>query len=188
MQIFMRVNEGCGSQPLLLWDSAWVPAEGEADWALAGADETQNRGGLAARAPLETVVILCLFTDKRAPPELEAGGSGPGGVPPRLDDGDPRGWWGDGIDVREDDGEAALGSWLWLLERSALTDETARLAAYYAQEALAVLVTQEACVRVETSASFDELTGRLDLTAALYGQDGTRIYDGRFEIYWRDLR
>ena len=110
--VLIRENEGCDPDPHLLWDSRWSPADGVADWRLAGIDETLNRGGLAAKAGLETAAILCLFTDRRVPPTHPLA---------YLADGDPRGWWGDGVDVRTDLGEAPLGSFLWLLERAPLT-------------------------------------------------------------------
>lgn len=187
MQIFVRANEGCDPQPLLLWDSVWDAAAGEAGWQLAGSDEPLNRGGLRATDPLGTAVVLCLFTDRRAPPEMEAGAPGPAGFPPRLDDGDPRGWWGDGVDVRTEDGEAPLGSHLWLLDRAPLTQATAQLAILYAQEALAPLVAQRACVRVDVAAEIDEAAGRLELSVGLYGRDGASVYAARFDIYWRDI-
>lgn len=187
MQIIMRVNEGCGEQPMLLWDSLWAAEEGAADWALADAAEPLNRGGLRALQPIETAAVLCLFSDRRAPEELREGAPGPAGFPPRLDDGDPRGWWGDGIDVRTEDGEAELGSHLWLLERAPLTEETARLAALYAQEALQPLLVQQLCARVETAAVVNEIEGRLELTVDLYGRDGALIYSRRFDVYWRRI-
>ena len=188
MQIFIRVNEGCAEQPLLLWDSVWDAQAGEADWALADpAAEPLNKGGLQATSQLETVVVLCLFSDKRAPEELCNGAPGPGGFPPRLDDGDPRGWWGDGIDVRTDDGETELGSHLWLLERAPLTEQVGRLAEFYAREALDPLLAQQACARIDVAASVNEIRGRLELDVDLYGRDGTVVYAGRFAIYWRRL-
>ncbi|MFG1226024.1 phage GP46 family protein [Xanthobacter wiegelii] len=187
MQVFIRVGEGCAEQPLLLWDSLWDAQAGGADWALAGSEERLNRGGLSATAPLATAVALCLFTDKRAPRGMEDGSPGPAGFPPRLDDGDPRGWWGDGIDVRSEEGEAALGSHLWLLERAPLTERTAELAKLYATEALAPLIAQQACARVDVNADFDAIDGRLDLTVDLYGRDGANVYSQKFAVYWRNI-
>jgi phage gp46-like protein len=185
MDVRMRVAEGCSEQPLLLWDSLWQPAEGAADWSLAGPGAPLNSGGLAAERALETAVVLALFTDRRAPPEAQTATGGPGGLPPRLDDGDPRGWWGDGIDLRADDGETDLGSHLWLLERSPLTYRTARAAEIYAREALDPLLRQQAVARIELSAAAVEAEGRLELTVALYGRDGSHTFDRRFDIYWR---
>lgn len=186
MQIFVRVNEGCAAQPNLRWDSVWNAETGEADWALAGADEALNRGGLQATSPIETAVIICLFTDKRAPPELEAGNPGPAGFPPRLDDGDPRGWWADGLDLGDGSVEP-LGSHLWLLERAPLSARTAQLAELYAREALATLIAQQVCVRVDVSASINEIEGRLELLVDLFGRDGANVYSRKFDVYWRDL-
>ena len=71
------------------------------DWAMAGAD-------LLSGDDLQTAVAISLGTDRTADPDdLIPDGSG-----------DPRGWVGDA------DSDVAIGSKLWLLSRSALTDAT----------------------------------------------------------------
>lgn len=178
--IRVRIAEGDQPQPLLLWDSIWNPDLGFADWALAEPDETQNRGGLRAKAALATAVVDALFTDVRCPDDH----------PLRYLAGDDlRGWWGDGIDVRTDLGEAPLGSLLWLLERAPLTFEIVSLwAPRLAEDALAPLLAQGAVVRIETEAIGDELRSRLDLFVRLYGRDGQKIYDQRFDAVWSQIR
>lgn len=176
----IRIDEGASAQSLLLWDSVWQPDQGFADWSIAEGDETGNRGGLRARASLATAVTLALFTDVRCPDSH----------PLRyLADGDQRGWWGDGIDVRADLGEAPLGSLLWLLERAPLTaDIVERWAPQFAQDALAPLVKRQVCVRVEVEAVANELRSRIELYVRLYGRDGTRIFDQRFDVVWQQIR
>jgi hypothetical protein len=61
----VRINEGSDKQPILLWDSVWFPWRGAADWAIAGSEEPQNRGGLQAKGALHTAVILSLFSTVR---------------------------------------------------------------------------------------------------------------------------
>lgn len=180
VQVRVRIDEGAQPQPLLLWDSVWNPQLGVADWAVAGADEPQNRGGLRAKAALATAVVLSLFTDVHCPDDH----------PLRYLAGDNlRGYWGDGIDVRSDLGEAPLGSLLWLLERAPLTFDIVSLwANRLAQEALAPLVTQGAAVRIETETAGDEQRSRLDLFVRLYGRDGQKIYDQRFDAVWSQIR
>ena len=175
MNFRIRSDEGCAEQPQLLWDTVWDPQAGGADWALAEPDERQNAGGLRAKAALYTAVILALFTDARVPENH----------PLRyLAGDDPRGWWGDGVDVRGDLGEEPLGSLLWLLERAPLTAQMVRWAETLATDALGPLLRQQAAVRAEVDATGKEGQGSLELLVRLYGRDGTKVYDRRFEIIW----
>lgn len=177
----IRIDEGAAPQPLLLWDSVWQPFQGFADWALAEPDETQNAGGLRAKASLASAVTLALFTDVRCPDDH----------PLRyLADGDDlRGWWGDGIDVRADLGEAPLGSLLWLLERAPLTSEIVqRWAPQFVRDALAPLIKRQVCVRIEVETVASEINARLEIYVRLYGRDGTRIFDQRFDVVWQQIR
>lgn len=178
--IRVRIDEGGQPQPLLLWDSVWNPLLGFADWAIAEPDEAQNHGGLRAKEALATAVVDALFTDVRCPDDH----------PLRYLAGDDlRGWWGDGIDVRTDLGEAPLGSLLWLLERAPLTFEIVTLwATRLAEDALAPLLNQGAVVRIETEAVGNELRNRLDLYVRLYGRDGKKIFDQRFDAVWSQIR
>jgi phage gp46-like protein len=172
----VRIAEGLADQPMLLWDSIWQPQSGSADWAIADGDEPQNRGGLRAKAALHTAVVLSLFTDKRIADDhplryLVAGD-------------DPRGWWGDGADVRADLHETELGSLLWVFERSVLTEEIRRWAEAIALEALTPLIAQGLAVRIEAQASAEFAMNRLDLAVQIYGRDGARLYDQRFADVW----
>jgi phage gp46-like protein len=176
MDINVRIDEGCEPQPQLLWDSVWNPALGYADWAVAIPGQPLNAGGLQAVLPLSTAVVLCLFTDKACPPNHPL-------APP---DGDLRGWWGDGVDVRADLGEGPMGSLLWLLENSVLDPvATPRWATSMALDALSVLVGQQAVVKVAAQAFVnDQNPSRLDLAVQLYGKDGAQLYNDRFDDIW----
>jgi phage gp46-like protein len=179
--VIIRSNEGCDPDPFLLWDSVWRQRLGFADWAYADPDETLNRGGLRAKAALATAVVLCLFTDKRVDPTHPLYW---------LADGDPRGWFGDGVDVRADLGEAPLGSLLWLLERAPLTiagQPASQWAEQFASDALAPLKNQSAAARIDVAANVDEINSRLNLIVDLYGRDGQNVYSGKFEILWNQV-
>ncbi|WP_271606001.1 phage GP46 family protein [Bradyrhizobium sp. CCBAU 11434] len=174
----VRISEGDQDQPNLLWDSQWRPPEGAADWVLpALLSETQNQGGLRAVAALHTSVILALFTDKRLPDDH----------PLRylLEGADQRGWWGDGADVDSSRGETALGSWLWVFERATLTDDIIRWVEAVAIDALMPLINQGIAVRVDAQASAEKAFDRCDLTIQIYGRDGQRVYDARFDDIWQ---
>ena len=173
----VRIDEGSDDQPILLWDSVWVPWKGQADWAPADADEKQNRGGLRAKGALHTAVVLALFTDRRIPDDH----------PLRylVKDQDPRGWWGDGEDIRSELGEREMGSLLWVFERAPLTEEIRRWVEAIALEALAPLVFQQAAVRIDAQAVAEFAFNRCDLAIQIYGRSGDRIYDQRFENIWQ---
>jgi phage gp46-like protein len=175
IDVTIRTDEGCAPEPNLLWDTVWNAEVGAGDWALAK-DEPLNRGGLAARQAIHTAVVLALFTDRRCPPDHPLA---------RFADGDLRGWWGDGIDVRDDLGEQPLGSLLWLLERASLLTDTERWAESFAIEALQPLIDQGAAVRAKAKASADRARNRLNLDIVLIGRDGARVYDRRFDVLWR---
>jgi phage gp46-like protein len=180
-QITIRAAEGCAPDSNALWDSVWDAERGQADWAMAEADEAQNHGGLRAKAAIETAVVLALFTDKRVPAEHPLA---------YLADGDNRGYWGDGIDVRTDLGERELGSLLWLLERAPMTIagiSAATWAEQFANEALATLIDQGVCVRIDIAATANEIGGRVELSVDLYGRDGAKIYDRNFDVLWNQV-
>jgi phage gp46-like protein len=178
MQILIRANEACRPDPYLLWDSIFNPAAGIADWALASC-EPLNVGGLSAQAGLDTAVTLCLFTDAAIAPSHP--------LFYLVDDGDPRGWWGDGIDVRTDLGEGPLGSLLWVLQRAPLTPAIAAWAQQLAHAALSPLQTQGAVVNIAATATIAG-TDELQLAVALYGRNGQQIYNRQFDLLWNQAQ
>jgi phage gp46-like protein len=107
------------SSALQLADLAlvWSNATGAADLAMIDDDLASDRG-------LITAVLLSLFTDRRAEND---------DIPPSGDSSDRRGWWADQFADIEGD---RIGSRLWLLDRSTLTNETLLRAQQYATEAL----------------------------------------------------
>lgn len=176
----VRLNEGCAPEPQLLWDTVWNVEEGRGDWALAGPTETLNRGGLKATQALETAVIICLWTDLYCPPDHP--------LAKYVDPHDRRGWWGDGLDVRTDLGERSLGSLLWVLERGIIHEvATPRWAVSFAIDALSPLVACGAVARTDAQAFVSKSPNRLDLAVQLYGQDGAKIYDRRFDDVWAQV-
>jgi phage gp46-like protein len=177
----IREQEACEEQPFLAWDSDWVQGElsaegGFADWALASPSETGNAGGLKATASLHTGIIICLFTDKRAPDYLDTG------------DDDPRGWWGDSVDVMAELYEREVGSLIWtVVERGTLSKEKALTVKDMAIDSLQVIIDQGAVARfnVETEAILEE--SRLEMLVEAFAQDGKKIYEQRFENIWRQV-
>ena len=176
----IRIDEGCQPQVQLLWDTVWHAAEGYGGWAVADRGTVGNSGGLRATHAIETAVILCLFTDRRCPADHP--------LAKNIQDGDPRGWWGDGVDVRADLGEGEMGSLLWLLQNTAIDPvDTPRWLQSLALDALAPLVGQGAVVRVDAQATVDPTRNRGDLAVQIYGADGARIYDRKFQALWAQI-
>ncbi|MAY64005.1 MAG: hypothetical protein CML29_17515 [Rhizobiales bacterium] len=141
------------------------------DLSIAGDSEPGNRGGLAARHPLETAVTICLMSDARVDEdELR-----PGDV--------NRGWAGDSFDLV--DGEAPIGSKLWLLRRRTVDDvHVPRLAEAYTLEALQPLIDQGAAAEATATAVADPARNRLELSVTLTDRAGNSLVDRKFSLLW----
>ncbi|NEW96650.1 phage GP46 family protein [Rhodopseudomonas sp. BR0G17] len=179
--VVIRQSEGCAAEATVLWDSVWAAEIGGADYALADSDETGNRGGLRSKATLATAVVLMLFTDRRIDPNHPLW---------FLADGDRRGYWGDGADVRADLGEGPLGSYLWLLERAPMTVRGLSVGTWaeqFANEALKPLLDQGACARIDITSQVDAAAGVLFLFVQIYAADGSTLYDQKFSILWNQV-
>lgn len=155
---------------LLPPDVVWAATSG--DFALDG------RVGLRAANPIQTAILLCLFTDARAD----------------ADDlrqehaGDARGWVGDGFDIDASRGETPLGSKLWLFRRHELTDATARLVEAEARRALNTLIRQKLAARIDLTAEAQKAEGRIALSVTVIGSDGRTRAAERFDILWSQVR
>lgn len=127
--------------------------------------------GLNSSEPLVRAVAVSLFTWRRANPDDALPGT------------DRLGWWGDTYATISGD---RIGSRLWLLCRSTLTERTVQSAREYAQEALAWLVEDGVATSVEVQAE------RLGLSALALGcrinrADGAPV-GMRFSNVWEFLR
>lgn len=148
-----------------------LDAHGVGDLVVNGAGDADAPGDLQCLFGLRTQVIICLLSDARADAS-------------ELRDGDEnRGWIGDTFDLAG--AERPIGSKLWLLRRSALVDGIEVKAELYARLALQTLIDQGACVRVEASAVADRTRNSLTLDVSLYGRDGARTFNEKFELLWR---
>ncbi|PKH22297.1 hypothetical protein CIG19_13420 [Enterobacterales bacterium CwR94] len=124
-----------------------------------------------ANAPLtrlERAVMISLFSWRRAEPD---------------DISDERyGWWGDSWPSREND---RIGSRLWLLRRSTLTNHTAIKAREYLQQALNWMLEDGVVTHFEVQA---ERTGinTLGIKLTLWQQDGS-YHNMTFDDIWSEL-
>ena len=127
---------------------------------------------LEASTGLQTAIIMSLFTDRRARED---------DVLPDSENLDRRGWWGDLTSSYEND---QIGSRLWLLERSKITEDIIPRAKKYAEEALQWLVEDGVAVKVEVEAERQGTPGTdiLALKVKIY-----RIYgnDQAEEFYYQ---
>ena len=158
-------------------DILWTGTTGDVAVSTVPADG--GVGGLVARDPIRTAVLILLFSDVRVDP-----------ADLRYEfRGDARGWVGDGFDVRADLGERPLGSRLWLYRRSVLVADVKQptVSAIVADARLALqpLIDQGAAARIDVSGAADAPSGQIALTIAVYGRDGRTLYSERFDTLWR---
>jgi phage gp46-like protein len=188
-RIRLRDPEACEEQPFLSPDLVIKSTLEHAylDFDLAEPSERRNRGGLRSREALATAILIQLFTDARARDDDM--------LPDPLDP-DRRGWWADNVARVPEQGEYGIGSRLWILRRATLSDDTAAIANAMVHECLQPIVDQGAVAQfeVETSTNYRSLgfvgpsTGILNIEIRGYGQDGTRIYEQRFEVLWDQVK
>lgn len=130
-------------------------------------------GDLRAEQGLATQVLICLMTDRRVESsELRHGEQN-------------RGWIGDSFD--REAGETPLGSRLWLLRRSAIVDGLEVTVEDYVREALQPLLDQGAAVALDVAVAVNRATNQVDYLVTLYGREGGRVYEQKFEILWRQV-
>lgn len=159
--------------PDILWDGS------VGDFAVSTDPDDGGVGGLVARNPFRTAVVMLLFSDVGVDPkdlryEMQ---------------GDRRGWVGDGFDVRADLGEAPLGSRLWLYRRSVLVSAVRQptLMAIEADATLALqpLIRQGAAAKVTVKGSQDPANGRIALDVAVFGRGDRQLFSETFDTLWR---
>lgn len=156
-------------------DIVWNGTSGDFALAAGPGNNAGGAGGFVAQHPIETAVLLCLFTDAQcAVSELrfEMGG-------------DRRGWPGDGFDIDTAHNEAPLGSKLWLWRRAALTDLSAAEIEAEARRALQPLLDERLVVRIDTVTEVLRPEGQIRLGISLYGRDGRKVYAAQFDPLWQ---
>lgn len=156
--------------PDIVWDGT------SGDFAVSTDQADGGVGGLVARNPYQTAVILLLNSDGQADPsDLHFEFHG-----------DRRGWIGDSFDLDTAAGEAPLGSLLWLLRRSTLNDQTFAAIKAEVLRALNPLIVQGAAVRIDVEGStMDKVAGRVSLVIGIYGRDRRQVYAGKFDYLLR---
>ena len=137
-----------------------------------------NDGTLDDTEALATAVIVALGTDRLADPTDEL---------PDPDSSDRRGWWGD-LDAEEIWGGWEIGSRLWLMKRSKITDSSAAIGStlvriqHYIQEAIAPFLTLRVASAMDVQVSRVDVQ-RIDATITLY-RGPTAAVELRYQILW----
>ncbi|HAS8353240.1 TPA: hypothetical protein I7721_19325 [Vibrio vulnificus] len=125
-------------------------------WQINNADITVENADIVLDNSVGTLVIISLFTDRRA---LDSDVLPDGGT-------DRRGWWGDSYQKRP------IGSRLWLLSREKQMSVVLRLAKFYAEEALAWM-TEDGHIRSAVVSATSPADGFLLLNVQLTLPDGS---------------
>ena len=124
--------------------------------------------------PLVRAVIISLFTWRRAHDDDVLPNTGMSRM----------GWWGDSFPPVAND---RIGSRLWLLARSKLTDSTAQQAQDYVEEALQWLIDDGVAARVDVSATRRGIS-TLALTCTVVNRSGAVMARLQFANLWNFLR
>lgn len=118
--------------------------------------------------PLTRSVVISLFTWRRAESD--------------DDTPEPFGWWGDTWPTVQND---RIGSRLYLLRRSKLTNKTPQSAREYMQQALAWMTEDGVAARTEVRAE-RVAVDTLAAGVTIWQRDGN-IHNITFDDIWRDL-
>ncbi|MEQ5119490.1 phage GP46 family protein [Morganella morganii] len=125
-------------------------------WQVNNADIAVENADIALDNSVGTLVIISLFTDRRA---LDSDVLPDGGT-------DRRGWWGDTYNQNQ------IGSRLWLLSREKQMSSVPTRAKYYAEEAL-VWLTEDKHIRSAVVSATAPADGLLLLNIQLTLPDGS---------------
>ena len=73
------------------------------------------------------------------------------------------------------------------MRRSAIFEGIEVTVEDYVREALQPLIDQGVVVSVDVSVSVDRPANRIDYLVTLYDRAGGRIYEGKFNLLWRQI-
>lgn len=131
--------------------TTWITSTGTGDW-------TISAGALTSDDDLASAVLISLFTDRQAnADDVIPDGSG-----------DRRGWWGD------QDQDVPIGSRLWLLDRSRLTQDVANTAQVHISEALKWLIDDGVAAGIAVAARISGQS-QLDTIITITRNDGAKV-------------
>ena len=139
-------------------------------------DIQYNKGDLTRELGLETAVMMSLYTDRQASTD---------DILPDSNSIDRRGWWGD--QITDFDGDQ-IGSRLWLLERSKITDDIISTAKFYIEESLQWMIDDEVVQNIEIEVERQNRadgSGTLAALIQLEQSDG-KIVALKYDDLWKN--
>ncbi|TCK36735.1 phage gp46-like protein [Paraburkholderia sp. BL8N3] len=142
---------------------SWDAVNRRGDWTL-------NGSVLSTDEPLQTAIIISLFSDRMARP---------GDVIPDGSN-DPRGWWADSFGV-------PVGSRMWLLSRAKESQDTLQRAFDYLAEALQWMIDDGVVGQFDIVVQWVR-PGVLGAQITAHKQDGTQLTTGRYAWAWSEVR
>jgi len=101
-----------------------------------------------------------------------------------LDSKDPQGWIGDAI---IDPDFSSIGSHLWLLERSYLSNELASTAEAYAENAIQPLKDLGVVADYTITTEINRPNKRLNIGVELIAKSNNEKYNRKFELVWGQI-
>jgi phage gp46-like protein len=156
-----------GAEGLIGLRLIWNPQSGYADLGF-------NNGALDTTQILESMVIVSLFSDRRAAPNDRL---------PVLQT-DPRGWFGDSYSAIPGD---QIGSRLWLLEGAVTYPQLPVVAQGYILEALQWMIEDGIAASVAAQCWFDpDNSHQLDCMVQIYEPNATSPITLAYAGIWRE--
>ena len=128
-------------------------------------------GDVASDGGLETAVLISLFSDARAEPEM---------IPTTDRDGDYRGFWGDLASVLPGD---STGSLLWTIRRAKQLSVTLAAAQSYAKESLQWLIDDLIATRVDVFCTYPQ-RGWMLIEVFIYRPESANPVSFRYNYEW----
>lgn len=173
-EISIRVAAECLTTAPL-WDTVMNPSLFRGEWRMASpTKEPDNVGGMKADKALLTSVAIVLFTDKFSRNPRSRGGL------------DPRGWWGDGIDMQA---QPPMGIELWTLFNGVLSPQVAQQAVAFVKAGLSPLLVVNGgpVASWDVQYQIDQVQGKLDIPIKGYSTSGTLTYDQKWSFSWAQI-
>lgn len=167
VNIRIRQSESLAEPQVLLPDMVWSADEGWSDLFV------NEKGALSSENSIWTAITIQLMTNLRADQA------------DNLSESDPQGWVGDTFDIQNE--EQALGSHIWTLYRTSLTDEVIRKFEQYVIISMNVLQNAGLFSRFDVEVEPDKSAGMIKLGITVFANYTQEKYSKRFELFWEQL-
>lgn len=166
VNIRVREFESLQEPGVIFPDIQWNNTQGYADLSV-------KNGELKNENAIWTAVTIQLFTNLRAD------------IADNFQEKDPQGWVGDSFDIQ--DGDTPLGSHIWILFQTYLTDEIIRKFEQYANIALNVLVDKGLISSYNLNLELNKSKGIIKMYIDIFANYTRQKYHKKFEILWDQI-